>query len=121
MAREYGFSFGGNIIRIVQESFDISFRQAQQSAIQPEISLPNWADFKANMLETVTCHNLNLYPTGLIREIYHEYIKHIYTSGYDEIHYADDLPQFSYDTLNKFLPVWEILRGLSFGTEEEIE
>ncbi len=113
--------FGGTIIRIVQESFDISFRQEQQPPIQPEISLPNWVDFKANMLEAVTCHNLNLYPTGLIREIYHEYIKHIYKSGYDKIHYADDLPQFSYDMLNKFFPVWEILRGLSFRKEGEAE
>ena len=37
---------------------------------------------------------------------------------YDEIYYADDLPKFSYSTLNNFLAVWEILQGLSLREEE---
>lgn len=46
------------------------------------------------------------------------YISHIYDSQEDSIFYHDDLPQYSYDTLRKFLPVWEILRGLGLGEEE---
>ena len=113
--------FENNIIGIVQESFDISFRQERQPPIQPEISCPDWGAFKLNMVEAATCYNLDLFTTGLLREIYHEYIKHIYESGYDKIYYADDLPKFSYDTLHNFLAVWEILQGLSLRKEEETE
>jgi hypothetical protein len=94
--------FDGRIIRLVQESFDISFQQAEKQPIQPEISLPHWGGFKSEPLETVICHNFDLLLTGIVREIYHTYIKHIYKNGFDEIHYADDLPMFSYDTLNDF-------------------
>jgi len=113
--------FDDRIISIIQESFDISLRQVQQESIQPEISCPDWAAFKNSMLEAATCYNLNLFTTGMIREIYHEYIKHIYKDGYDKIYYADDLPRFSYDTLHEFFAVWIILNGLSFREEEEAE
>jgi hypothetical protein len=111
--------FGSNIIGMVQESFNISFREKLRPAIQPEISCPDWGAFKLNMVEAATCHNLDLFTTGLLREIYHEYIKFIYENGYDKIYYADDLPKFSYSTLNNFLAVWEILQGLSLREEEE--
>ncbi len=113
--------FDDRIIRLVLESFDISFQQSEQRSVQPEISLPDWGAFKLSLLEAVTCHNFDLFMTGIIREIYHTYIKHIYKTGFDKIYYADDLPMFSYGTLNEFLPIWEILSGLSLREEEETE
>jgi hypothetical protein len=113
--------FDGRIIRLVQESFDISFLQSKQQSVRPEISLPDWGSFKTSMLEAVTCHNFDLFMTGMIREIYHAYIKHIYKTGFDDIYYADDLPKFSYGTLNEFLPIWEIIRRLSLSEEKEME
>lgn len=97
----------------------MSFQQNGHDPIRPEISLPDWGAFKLDMLEAVTCHNMDLFMTGLIMDVYHEYIKFVYVRGVDEIYYSDDVPRFSYDTLHKFLPIWEILKGLSLSREDE--
>jgi hypothetical protein len=112
--------FHGRIVRFVQDSFEVSFQQKGGGPILPEISLPDWGAFKINMLEAVTCHNMDLFTTGLIKEIYHEYIRHIYKSGVDEKYYSGELPKFSYDALNKFLPIWETLRGLSLSEDDGV-
>ena len=113
------FGLQSTILRIVQECFDISFRQVGKPTIQPEYDLVDWEIFKNTFMETVHCHNLKLYTTGLIRDIYHEYIKYIYSVGQDDIYFSDDLPQYSYDTFNNFLAVWQILWGLSLRGEDQ--
>lgn len=108
-------NFHNKIIRIVREGLEIAFLQkGVVQDIETEISLPEWVYFKISMIEAVTCHNLNLVPTDLVREIYQEYIRHIYHVGYDNAFYHDDIPMFSYETLNNFLAVWEILRHIAF-------
>ena len=69
------------------------------------------------MINSVFTHNLDVYQTGVLRKIYLNYIEYIYSVNMDEIYYADDLPKYSYDTFRRFLPVWEILRGLGVGDE----
>lgn len=111
------FSFHGLAIRIVKEEFDKCFRNRDDLEIESEITLPDWSEVKTNMLSAVCAHNLEIYQTGLLRQIYSRYLDYIFEVGIDEIHYSDDLPKFSYDALRVFLPVWEILRGLGVGAD----
>lgn len=75
---------------------------------------------KRSLLDTVTVHNLDIYPTGLLREVYAAYVKHIYRPEVAYcMHYSDDFPKWSYSTLRSFLPVWEILRMLGLGSSND--
>jgi hypothetical protein len=111
-------SFYNRLIISVKEEFQLCFKNENGSSIEIEISLPDWYGFKISMIDSVYTHKLDIYLTGLLRLIYMSYISHIYDSKEDCIFYHDDLPQYSYDTLRKFLPVWEILRGLGLGEEQ---
>lgn len=104
-------------IRTVKEEFDKCFRNTDGKKIQSEISLPDWYGLKTSMIDAVCTHNLDVFHSGLLRNIYMKYIDHIYDKKEDAIYYDDDLPMYSYDCLRKFLPVWEILRGLGLGDE----
>lgn len=42
-----------------------------------------------------------------------------YQNQYDDLFYFDGLPKYSYDTFRKFLPVWEILKGIGLGAISE--
>ena len=106
-------NFHDNLIRSIREQFEHCFRNKEQESIHYEFSLPNWYKFKTNFLDAVSTHNLNIYLTGLLREIYFEYVSYVYKTGIDEISDCDDLPKYGYDMLTQFLTVWETLSGLS--------
>lgn len=116
--------FHGNIIRIAKNEFDLCFKNAGQSIIDTEIdteiSLPNWYGIKNSVLDAVCTHNLDIFLTGLLREIYLEYIKYVYENRAECIFYGSDLPKYLYDTLRGFLPVWEILSGLGVVNNDEL-
>jgi hypothetical protein len=115
-----GSNFHGNLIRIVEKEFESCFRNKDQIGITKEISLPDWYGLKTSMIDSVFTHNLDIFLTGLLGEIYFEYVKYVYEIKKDEcIFYGDDLPKFSYDTLRNFLGVWEILSGLGLGDEDK--
>ncbi|MGD9969798.1 MAG: hypothetical protein AB7S65_05025 [Sulfuricurvum sp.] len=109
--------FYNDLIRTVREEFEFCFKNTENEYIQKEISIPDWYGFKTSMIESVFVHHVDIYLTGLLREIYADYIEYIYSTGIDEIYYYDDLPKYSYKTLRSFFAVWEILRGLGVGQE----
>ncbi len=110
-------NYHGQIIKIVKEEFDNCFRNKNNAVIPSEISLPDWYGVKSSMIHSVFNHNLDIYLTGLLREIYTMYISYAYKTKTNSIYYCDDLPKYSYKTSRSFLPVWEILRGLGLGEE----
>ena len=110
--------FQGRLIRAVTEQFDLCFL-SQKMTIDREIGLPDWYGLKVGIVDAVCTHNLNVYTTGLIREIYQEYQEHVYGQGYDTIHGADDLHMFLYGRLHPFFDVWQILSGLGYEPEED--
>ncbi len=69
------------------------------------------------MINSVFTHNLDVYQTGLLRQIYSRYLDYIFEVNRDEVYYCDDLPKFSYQAFRAFIPVWEILRGIGMGEE----
>ena len=109
--------FHGKLIRIVNEEFKLCFQNDEGTEINTEISLPDWYGLKTSMIDAVFTHNLDVYLTGLFRNVYMSYITHVYRSGEDPIYYGNDLPKFSYQMLREFLPVWEIIRGIGFGED----
>ena len=109
--------FQGRLIRAVRDQFEFCFL-SRNVKVPSQISLPSWYGIKTSFIEAVGTHNLNVYTTGLIREMFHEYVKHTYLRGVDQIYYADDLHMFAYDMLHPFLGVWEILSGL--GSEPAV-
>lgn len=111
-------NFYDRLIRSSREEFEFCFLN-ETGTIRPEISLPNWYGLKTSLVDAVATHNFNLHRTGLLREIYLEYIKYIYDRKIDELYYSDDLPKFAYDTLTPFLASWEILSGLGYSEGEE--
>ncbi|MBD2296702.1 hypothetical protein H6G06_25265 [Anabaena sphaerica FACHB-251] len=111
-------SFHNRLTISVKEEFQLCFKNKNGSSLHSEISRPDWYEFKTNIIDSVCTHKLDIYLTGLLRLIYVTYISHIYDSKENCIFYHDDLPKYSYDTLRKFLPVWEILRVLGLGEEQ---
>lgn len=113
-------NFHDKLIRVSREQFEFCFL-SKKDTIRPEISLPDWYGLKTIFVEAVTTHNLNLHRTGLLREIYLQYIEHIYEKKVDEIFYSDDLPKFAYETLTLFIASWEIFRRLGYDENEDDE
>ncbi|MTJ49614.1 hypothetical protein [Dolichospermum sp. UHCC 0259] len=111
-------NFHNRLIKSVREEFKLCFKNRNDSNFYSEISLPDWDEFKRSKIDSGCTHKLDIYLTGLLRLIYMTYISHIYDSKENCIFYHDDLPKYSYDTLRKFLPVWEILRVLGLGEEQ---
>lgn len=111
-------SFRDKLIQASCEQFKFCF-MSKTGTIRPEISLPNWYGFKTSFSDAVTTYNLDLHRTGLLREIYLEYIEYIYDKKVDDIFYSDDLPKFAYMTLTPFLENWEIFRGLGYDEDDE--
>jgi hypothetical protein len=112
-------SFHDILIRTVREQFELCFLN-KSGRVPFEITLPDWYGLKTSFIDAVSTHNLNTYSTGLLREIYLEYIQHVFVKGIDEIYYSDDLPKYSYKMLTPFLPIWEILRGLGHEQEDQV-
>ncbi len=109
--------FQGRLIRAVRDQFEFCFL-SRNVKVPFQISLPSWYGIKTTFIEAVGTHNLNVYTTGLVREMFHEYVKHTYQRGVDQIYYADDLHMFAYNMLHPFLGVWEILSGLGYEPAE---
>lgn len=115
-----GSSFQGEIIRLAKEEFFACFRNKAQMLIDTEIGIPDWEGLKSSFVDAVTTHNLNIYPTGLLRNVYAAYVEYMYRPEVEyAMHYSDDFPKWSYKTLRVFLPVWEILRMLGLGRSDE--
>lgn len=111
-------SFQDYIIRIARKELEFCFQNTKNEEIKYEITIPHWRGIKETMMESVFRHNLKIYTTAIIREIYHKYIQYIYQNQFDEIHYSDDLPKYSYKTIFSPYAVWEIICGLGVGREE---
>lgn len=105
--------FVGRLIRSVSEQFEQCFL-TDSGKIDYEVGLPDWYGLKTSFVDAVSTHNLNIYSTGLLREIYLEYVDHIFKAGEDSHYYHDDIPKYSYQMLHPFLGVWEIFRGLGY-------
>ncbi len=110
-------NFYGRAIRTTRLEFEKCFTNSEGKAVDKEISLPDWYGLKTSMIDSVLVHNLDVFQTGLLREIYLRYVEHIYDADFDPLYFSDDLPKYSYQALRKFMPVWEILRGLGLGGE----
>ncbi len=122
--KDYFFEFlesdySDRVIMNVKRAIDGCLMSTGDEKIEYEVSLPSWGGIKTNMLNSVFTHNLEIYQTGLIASVYNSYIKFIYDKGFDELYYSDDLPKYSYKTLRDFLPVWEILRRLGLGYDDD--
>ena len=117
----YGLSssFLGQGIRVIQEVFEELFGQKNGVTQSLEIELPHWRYFKENAIEAVFCHNMAINTFGLVQVLVGEYFQRCYGTGFDEIHYADDLPKFPYQVKNDFLAVWKIISGISQMEESE--
>lgn len=105
-------AFHDYLIRTVREEFELCFLNNNLSEIRKEISLPHWSCVKTLPTESGTSYNLDVFLTGLIREIYLQYINYVYLAKEDLIFYNDALPGYSYNTFRDFLPVWEIFSGI---------
>ncbi|MBS9759814.1 hypothetical protein [Pseudomonas mosselii] len=101
--------FSGRLIRAVRDQLEFCLLNESQS-IHVEIGLPDWYGLKTSMVDAVFTHNFEAYTTGLLREVYTEYVCYLYETGQQEV-------MFGYQMLTPFLAVWEICRG--FGYEEE--
>jgi len=112
-------NFHGRVIKLVEDEFTSCFANSEGQEIEREISTPDWYGLKTSVINAVCVHNLDINLTGLLREIYAEYMQYAYTKNDGEcIYYGDDMPMFLYKSLRPFLPVWEILCGLGFGESE---
>ena len=87
--------------------------------INIRLSCPPWSTLKISPLASINTNILEIYSTGLLKNIYEKYVEHAYEKGEDEIYYGDDFPKYYYETLTSFLPVWEILSALGFSNESE--
>jgi hypothetical protein len=97
----------------------LCFKNKCNSKIAREVSYPDWNGIKTSPFDAAFTHNLDTFLTGLLREIYIEYIDYSYEVGEESFYYGDNLPKYSYDTLRCFLTVWEILSGLGLVGDDE--
>ncbi len=111
----HGFhrSFGDQAIRIVLDTFEEFFNSTDDEPILPDLHLPLWDAFKVQMLEAVTCHNMHIRTTGIVRFVVNEYLRGCYASGNDQIFFSDDLPKYQYCAQDHFLAIWTIVEALS--------
>jgi len=100
--------FIGRLIRTVRDQLEYCLMNELRS-VRIEIGVPDWYGFKTSMVDAVFTHNLEAYTTGLLREVYSEYVSYLFETGQQEV-------MFGYQMLTPFLAVWEICSG--FGYEE---
>ncbi|MDL2192587.1 hypothetical protein QQF40_14475 [Cobetia sp. LC6] len=113
-------AFRGMLIRNVKDEFEKCFIESGGKAnISYDISSPLWSGIKANAIESVYVHNLDVYATGLIRDIYSEYMQYVLREKYDPIYYSDDLPKFFYQSQREWFPLWMILNGIGLDGDDE--
>ncbi len=106
------YTFGDYLTNIVKEEFKLCFLNNNCPEVKPEFTFPLWNGIKKSPIESVCNHNLDVFLTGLIREIYLEYVRYVYAEKEDPIFYGDDLPSYSYNMFRDFLPIWEIVNGI---------
>jgi hypothetical protein len=109
--------FLGNLIKIVEKEFNLCLKGANGNKVGREISIPSWYGIKSSMIDAVCTHNLDIFLTGLLREIYSDYIKHVYATNFEHFFYSDDIPAYAYKMVRNWLAVWLIISGLGFGNE----
>lgn len=115
-------NFHNRLIRLVRKEFEKLLKNKDNEKIRFEISLPDWYGLKTSFINSVTVNHGDIYLTGLLREIHSEYMEYVYKPEVDyAIYYSDDIPKYFYKSLRAFLPIWEILRGLGVGEEEQEE
>lgn len=113
------YSFENFICNTIVNEFEGCFKTTSKNErIEYEISTPSWYGIKRTPLESVYTHNLDIYLSGLLNEVYTQYIQYVYEKGDDNFYYSDDLPLHSYSTSRNFLAVWEILSGLGFMPQD---
>lgn len=101
--------FHDRLIRIVKDVFEESIGYNQnnlKTEVRYEISIPDWYGLKINMIESVFVHNLNVFCTGLLREIISEYIKLMYLDD------SEEMEKFPYKSINNWFLVWTILERI---------
>lgn len=113
-------SFQGEVIRLATSEVQACFRNKAQTQLDIEIGMPDWGGLKGSFVDAVAAHNLDIFPTGLLRNVYAAYVEYMYRPEVEyAMYYSDDFPKWSYKTLRVFLPVWEILRMLGLGHSHE--
>jgi hypothetical protein len=112
--------FEENLTDIVIKEFELCFKNKNKSQIDREVSYPSWYGIKTNIIAAACVHNLDIFLTGLLREIYLEYVTYAYESNENSIVHNDDLPKYSYAMLRNFLFVWYILERLGHGDDEKL-
>lgn len=113
-------AFREAIIRAAKEEFERCLMESGgSSSTRFEISTPDWWGIKTSAIDAVFVHNLDVYPTGLIREIYSQYLEYSFSKGFDPIHFSDDLPKFLYKAQQDWFAIWQILQGIGLGDEAE--
>lgn len=100
--------FLGRVIRTVRDQLKLCLLNDERE-VPTEIGVPDWYGLKTSMVDAAFTHNLDAYTTGLVREVYLEYVTYAFAGGEEDV-------KFGYDMLTPFLTVWEICRG--FGHEE---
>ncbi len=112
--------FHNNLIRTVREQFECCFQNKKQESIDFELSCPDWSGLKASFIDSVATHSFDIYSTGLLREIYLEYMDYVFKAGVDEIFYSDALPKYGYKMLTPSPVVWRIFSGLGYTEDNSM-
>lgn len=112
-------SFSDNLTDIVKDEFKLCLLNNECQEIKTEFSFPHWHGIKSLPTESGTSHNLDVFLTGLIREIYLEYVRHVYGVKGDLINFGENLPKYSYQMLCDYLPIWEILGRIGLFNDSD--
>lgn len=113
--------FCNRLIRTIRAEFELCTFNSNKLKIFKEISLQDWYGIKTSIIDGVCTHNLDIFTTGLLRDIYHEYVKYVYNTKNECLHFGEDLPQYSYEMLRTFFPVWQILSALGMDNQDETD
>jgi hypothetical protein len=114
-------NFHDNLIKVVRNEFELCFINGEQEVIDKEVSLPDWYELKISMIDSVFTHNLDIYLTGMLREIYTEYLKYIYGVPPSSPYYTEGLEKYSYGMLRDYFTVCQNLSRLGFLDKDEDE
>lgn len=88
-------SIGFEVVKTMTKSID-------KKSIQIDQGTFSWNYFQTNLMENIYVHNFHVRPTGLIRELYWDYLKLFYDEYSDEDNSlmfwgTDDIPKYLVD------------------------
>ena len=88
-------SIGFEVVKTLTKSID-------KKSIQIDQGVFSWDYFQTNFIENISVHNFHVRPTGLIRELYWDYLKLFYDEYSDEDNSlmfwgTDDIPEYLVD------------------------